>query len=261
MVRDMRDVALRLAEVARQETLGRWTSGCEVDDKSGGGVFDPVTEADRAAERAMRALIEREFPDHGITGEEYGAKPSASRYRWSLDPIDGTRAFTCGLPTWVTLISLLEDELPILGVIDAPCLDECYVGLGDEAWLHVRGTVTRLEASRCATVSQARLSTTDPFLFSGAAADAFEQVRTAARTVRYGHDGYGYARLAAGTLDLVIEAGLKEHDYQALIPVVRGAGGVFGDWSGGDDFSSGKVIAAATSELYQAAVGIMRSAA
>lgn len=253
--------ALQLAEAARRETLGRWASGCAVEDKSGGGAFDPVTEADREAERAMRALIEREFSDHGICGEEFEAKPSSGSYRWSLDPIDGTRSFTCGLPNWVTLIALLKDEVPILGVIDAPCLDQLYVASAGASRLHARGSVTVLQASQCRNLSEARLSTTDPFLFSGAAADAFEQVRSSARTVRYGQDGYAYARLAAGTLDLIVETGLKEHDYQALIPVVRGAGGVFGDWRGGEDFSSGAVIAAATRELYEAAIAIMASVA
>jgi myo-inositol-1(or 4)-monophosphatase len=260
MVGDTAGFALRLADVARLETLGRWASGCKVEDKSGGGRFDPVTEADRAAERAMRALIEQEYPDHGIAGEEFGLKPSSSRYCWSLDPIDGTRSFTCGLPNWVTLIALLEDDVPIVGVIDAPCLNERYVGSGGAAWLHTLGAATPLQASQCTSLPKARLSTTDPFLFSGPAAEAFEKVRTAVRTVRYGQDGFGYARLAAGTIDLVIEAGLKEHDYQALIPVVRGAGGIFGDWCGTEDFSSGNVIAAATPQLYEAAVAIMRRA-
>ncbi len=260
MVREMASFALKLADVARRETLGRWASGCEVEDKSGGGVFDPVTEADRAAERAMRALIEQQYPEHGIAGEEFGSKPSAGAYRWSLDPIDGTGSFTFGLPTWVTLIALLEDEVPILGVIDAPRLDERYVAFDGTAALHAGGAVTPLRVSQCTSLSQARVSTTDPFMFSGPAAQAFESARREAKAVRYGHDGYGYARLAAGSLDLVVECGLKEHDYQALIPVVRGAGGSFGDWRGGENFSSGRVIAAATPQLYKDAVAIMRTA-
>lgn len=261
MVAEMASFALRLADLARRETLGRYANGGDVEDKSGGGAFDPVTEADREAERAMRALIEAEYPAHGIAGEEFGPKPSSSAYRWSLDPIDGTRSFTCGLPTWVTLIALLENEVPILGLIDAPCLDERYVGSDGAAWLHARGGATPLQASQCSMLSHARLSTTDPNLFSNAAAEAFEEVRTTARMVRYGYDGYAYARLAAGGIDLVIEAGLKEHDYQALIPVVRGSGGIFGDWCGSEDFSAGNVIAAATPELYESAVAIMKGAA
>jgi myo-inositol-1(or 4)-monophosphatase len=260
MRHDMTGFAMRLAQSARRETVWRWINGCEAEDKGGSSSFDPVTEADRAAERAMRELIEQEFPSHGISGEEFGVKASSSAFCWSLDPIDGTRSFTCGLPTWVTLIALLKDGAPIIGVIDAPALDELYVGEAGAAVLHGRGGVTRIATSPCTNLSEARVSTTDPGLFDASGAAAFEQVRTSARTVRYGHDGYGYARVAAGTIDLVIEAGLKEHDYQALIPVVRGAGGTFGDWRGGQDYSSGKVIAAATPEIYEAAVRIMRAA-
>lgn len=261
MAADMTGFAVKLADLARRETLVRWTSGCAVDNKGGGGDFDPVTEADLAAERAMRALIERDYPDHGIAGEEFGTKPSLGSYRWSLDPIDGTRSFTCGLPTWVTLIALIEDGVPVVGLIDAPCLDERYVGCDGTAWVDRKGAHTPLQTSRCGRLPDARLSTTDPYLFKDSAAGAFEALRKAAKTVRYGHDGYAYARLAAGTIDLVVECELKEHDYQALIPVVRGAGGVFGDWRGTEDFYSGKVIAAATLELYRAAVAIMGSAA
>lgn len=258
---DLIGFAEKLAQLARQETLGRWTKGCSVEDKGGASGFDPVTEADLATERVMRALIERDYPGHGISGEEYGTKPALGPYRWSLDPIDGTRSFTCGLPTWVTLISLVEDGVPVIGVIDAPCLDERYLGCNGAAWLDAKGERSRLRASPCSRLADARLSTTDPYLFAGAAAGSFERLRTAAKTVRYGHDGYAYARLAAGSIDLVVECGLKEHDYQALIPVVRGAGGVFGDWHGGEAFSAGNVIAAATRGLYEEAVAVMGRAA
>jgi myo-inositol-1(or 4)-monophosphatase len=225
-----------------------------------GATFDPVTEADRAAEQAMRAMIEQRFPDHGITGEEFGTRQGASPYCWSLDPIDGTRSFMCGLPTWTTLIALLEDGQPAIGLIDAPRLDEIYVGTQAGAVLAAAGGETRLRVSGCSEVAQARLSTTDPDLFEGAANEAFQRLRRATRTARFGHDGYAYARLAAGTLDLVVESGLKPHDYNAVIPVVRGAGGSIGDWQGGSDFAGGKLIAAATPALYDAAVAIMGEA-
>lgn len=240
--------AERLADAARAETLPRWRTGCAAADKNEGGAWDPVTEADRAAEMAMRRLIEAEFPDHGIQGEEYGEKPGQGHWSWSLDPIDGTRSFVCGLPSWTTLIALLEDGRPVLGIIDAPALDERYAGPGLDC-----------TTSGCTSLAEARLSTTDPYLFSGAEAEAWDRVRRRARTTRYGLDAYGYARVASGSLDLVIEAGLKPHDYNALIPVVRAAGGMIGDWEGADDFSAGRVIAAATDELYRAAVEAMRA--
>jgi myo-inositol-1(or 4)-monophosphatase len=247
-----------LSEAARGETLPRWAVGIAADDKSGGMSFDPVTEADREAERVMREMIEARFPDHGISGEEFPDKPSAGRVTWSLDPIDGTRSFICGLPTWVTLIALLENGAPRLGMIDAPRLGERYLGDCETALLiNVEGE-TLVSASSCERLSEARFSTTDPFLFTGAEADRFECLRQRVRTTRYGHDGYSYARLAAGSIDLIAESGLKTHDYNALIPVVRGSGGVIGNWSGDDDFSAGQVLAAATPALFEEAVALLQ---
>lgn len=258
---DYRSFALELVAAARDQTLGRFARGCEAQDKSGGGDFDPVTDADREAERAMREMVEAHFPEHGIAGEEFPDRPAQGRYCWSLDPVDGTRSFTCSLPTWTTLIALLEDGLPVLGVIDAPCLDELCIGYGGTASLLSNRVETPLRVSSRTALAEARFSTTDPFLFSGREQEAFQRLRTAVRTTRYGHDAYGYARLAAGGLDLVVENSLKPHDYNALIPVVRGAGGEIGDWTGGSDFSAGKIIAAATPELFEQAVAVMRDAA
>lgn len=257
---ELRKLALSLADAARAVTLASAAGTIVIENKAGSGLFDPVTAADRASEEAMRDLIEIAFPGHGILGEELGEKPASGRYQWSLDPIDGTRSFISGLPTWTTLIALLEDGHPVLGVIDAPRLDERYVGDGASSWCRSGASDTALRSSGCTEIARARLSTTDPFLFSGAAEAAFTLLRHGARVTRFGHDAYAYARLAAGTLDLVVECGLKPHDYNALIPVVRGAGGAFGDWSGGADFAAGKVIAAATPQLYDAAVAVMGAA-
>lgn len=257
---ELANFARELARVARRATLSRFAAGCSAEDKSLGGAFDPVTEADRAAEQAMRAMIEQRYPDHAISGEEFATREGASPYCWSVDPIDGTRSFICGLPTWTTLIALLELGQPVIGIIDAPRLGETYIGTETGAVLIAADGETPLSVSGCSELAQARLSTTDPGLFEGAANDAFQRLCRKARTLRFGHDGYAYARLAAGTLDLVMECGLKPHDYNALIPVVRGAGGVFGDWRSGDDFTAGNVIAAASAALYDAAVAIMSEA-
>ncbi len=252
--------ARRLAEAAREETLDRWREGCAAEDKGGARGFDPVPDADREAERAMRALIEARHPEHGIEGEEFPARPARGRLCWSLDPVDGTRAFTCGLPTWTTLIALLEDGRPLIGAIDAPAVDELCLGGPAGALLVRAGTEAPLRVSACRSVREARVSTTDPYLFDEAERAGWERVIGRARTARYGLDGYGYARVAAGTLDLVIESGLKPHDYNALVPVVRGAGGTFGDWQGGEDFTAGRVVAAATPELYEEAVALLAGA-
>ena len=252
--------AEELARTARAETLHRSIRGCVPRNKAQEG-FDPVTEADCEAERAMRALIAKSYPDHGIIGEEWPDQAGDGNYIWSLDPIDGTRSFICGLPTWTTLIALLDEGMPVLGLIDAPCLDETYVGFQDRALLKRHGERTAIRTSGCKRLQEARLSTTDPFLFDEGGAEAFDRLRRQVRTLRLGHDGYAYARLAAGGLDLVVESGLKPHDYNALVPLVVAAGGAIGDWRGESDLGTGKIIAASTPELFQEALAYFEALA
>jgi len=255
--REFADFARALADAARLVTLPAAVLSQAPEDKNAGGAFDPVTAADRGAERAIRALIEANYPDHGIAGEEYGTVRAEADLLWSLDPIDGTRSFICGLPSWTTLIALLRGGAPVVGLIDAPMVDELYLGHDGGARL-IRGSrETRLAASACTRLGEARLATTDPYLFEGAEAEGFERLRRGSRVARYGQDAYAYARLAAGGIDLVAENSLKPHDYNALIPVVRGAGGMIGNWRGEDDFSAGQVLAAATPELFEEAVGVL----
>jgi myo-inositol-1(or 4)-monophosphatase len=249
--------ARTLAAAARVETLGGAEVSYSVENKAGVGAYDPVTEADTAAERALRREIEAAFPEHGIQGEEYPERPAQGRYSWSLDPIDGTRAFVCGLPSWTTLIALLTDGAPVLGAIDVPRLDELYLGYGETALLVSGGKERRLRVSGCTELSDARLATTDPYLFSGVEAEGFARLRGAVRLTRFGWDAYAYARLAAGTVDLVAESGLKPHDYNALVPVIRAAGGVVSTWSGGSDLREGQIVAAATEALLEQAVKLL----
>lgn len=261
MLAELASFALKLARRARVETTPRFRSQCRVEDKGRHGNFDPVTEADRAAEQAMRELILKSFSTHGIVGEEWPNHPGTGTYIWSLDPIDGTRSFICGLPTWTTLIALLDSDVPVLGLVDAPCLDEIYVGVEGGSWLLRGGAQSEIRTSGCARLAEARLSTTDPALFDRDEAEAFERFRQQVRTVRYGHDAYAYARLAAGSLDLIVESGLKPHDYNALIPLVSSAGGTIGDWRGGQDYEGGKVIAASTRQLFEKALGYFEALA
>jgi myo-inositol-1(or 4)-monophosphatase len=247
--------AEELAALARRETLRAGL--LQAADKNEGGAFDPVTEADRGAERAMRQWIEANLPGHGVAGEEYGETAATGPWSWSLDPIDGTRAYICGLPSWTTLIALLRDGRPVIGIIDAPRLDELCLGRPGGSSIRAGGGSRPIRTSGCRSLAEARFSTTDPYLFVGEEAEAFERVRRAARLTRYGLDAYGYARMAAGALDLVVESGLKPHDYNALIPVVRGAGGVIGNWRGEDAFGEGKVVAAATPELFEETVRLL----
>jgi len=243
----------QLSAIARAVTLGAPVP--QADNKAGEGAFDPVTEIDRAAERALRAAIEERYPDDGIEGEEYGVERADAPRRWLLDPVDGTRSLICGLPSWTTLVALMDEGEPVLGFIDAPRLDELTIGTAD-------GTVQNgiaVRTSGCTALRDARLSTTDPFLFRGKEAQGFARVREEVCVTRYGLDALAYARLAAGHLDLVIESDLKRHDWAALVPVVRGAGGVVGNWQGGRDLSGGALVAAATQPLFDAAIAILNS--
>jgi histidinol phosphatase-like enzyme (inositol monophosphatase family) len=231
-----------LADAARAAILPYFRAQTTIENK-GGALFDPVTEADRAAERAMRALIERDFPDHGIIGEEFGEKPARGPFTWVLDPIDGTRAFIAGLPLWGVLIALAREGQPILGVMDQPYLNERFRGWTSGASLTARGVTSDLRTRACANLNDAVLSTTDPYLFRDAEADAFARVRGAVKLTRYGYDCYAYAMLAAGHIDVVVESGLKPFDIQALIPIIRGAGGDVCAWDGGDASQGGRVLA------------------
>lgn len=256
----LRAFANQLADAARVAILPHFRTGGAVENKAQRG-YDPVTEADRGAERAIRALIAARYPDHGVIGEEFPETPSASGWRWVLDPVDGTRAFISGLPLWGTLIALTFEGRPILGVIDQAYLDERYIGFPGGAIARVRGVERPLGVRACPKLTEAILSTTDPGLFKPAELGAFEQVRAAARLTRYGTDCYAYAMLACGHIDMVVEAGLKIHDVAALIPVIEGAGGVIRDWRGGPVWSGGQVIAAGNEELLaEALVALRRSA-
>jgi len=231
-----------LADAARDAILPFFRAEHGVTDK-GGGRFDPVTDADRAAERAMLALIETEFPDHGVLGEEYGERASRSGYQWILDPIDGTRAFISGLPAWGVLIGLYYENRPLIGVMDQPFTQERYRG-----WMAGANTTTsagthKLKTRACASLPDATISTTSPDLFDGDEAKAWSGVRETARLVRYGYDCYAYSMIAAGHIDGVVESGLKTFDIAALIPILTGAGGGVCSWDGSDASQGGRVLA------------------
>lgn len=232
-----------LADAARGAILPYFRAAHTIEDKSAGSRFDPVTEADRNAEFAMRNLIEQEFPDHGVHGEEFGETRSLSGYQWVLDPVDGTRAFIAGLPTWGVLIALSYEGQPILGVMDQPYLDERYRGWNEGANVTARGATRPVKTRACAGLSEAIFSTTDPYLFRGAEAENFSRMREATKLTRYGYDCTAYAMVAAGHIDCVMESGLQPFDIQALIPIVTGAGGGVCSWVGGNAARGGQVLA------------------
>lgn len=250
-----------LAKAAAGTTLPRFRTVLAVDDKAAGAErFDPVTEADRGAERAMRALIEAEFPDHGIIGEEYGDKPSRSGFTWVLDPVDGTRAFIAGLPTWGTLVALNAGGRPVLGLVSQPYIGETFVGISAGAVRRATLNGKPIRTRPCAGLAEAILSTTGTSWFSPAEREAFDAVEQRTRLVRYGFDCYAYAVLAAGFIDLVIEAGLKTYDIQALIPLIEGAGGHVTTWRGEDATPGGRILAAGDPRVHEAALDLLSSA-
>lgn len=220
-------------------------------DKSRGGVFDPVTEADRAAETVMRRLIAQTFPGHGIIGEEFGNEREDAEFVWVLDPIDGTRAFISGVPTWGTLIGLTRNGSPCYGMMHQPFTRERFSGDGEASrWIGPSGE-RPLRTRACARLEDATLSSTSPRLFAGAERDAFERVESAVRLTRFGYDCYAYCMVAAGQMDVVIESGLKPYDIVALVPIIEGAGGVVTSWDGGSPAAGGAIVASGDRRLHE----------
>lgn len=250
-------LAVEVATAGSAEALARFRSDIEVDDKDAGVGFDPVTEADRASERAMRARIEASHPEHGILGEEYGEK-AGQGYRWILDPIDGTRGFVSGTPTWTTLVGLEHAGRLEYGVIRQPFTDETWAG-GPDGGHWQRGEARRpLRVSGRTALSEARIASTDPRgvphgPMSEGEAEAFLALARCCPVARFGLDAYAYGLLASGQVDLVVESGLQIYDVAAVIPVVRAAGGVITDWRGGDPSGEGGTVVAAASEALHAA--------
>jgi histidinol-phosphatase len=236
------DIALaeRLADAAGAAIRPYFRGAHGVEAKAD---LSPVTLADRAAEEAMRKLIIAERPMDGIIGEEFGERPGTSGRQWVLDPIDGTRAFIAGRPIFGTLIALIEHGWPLLGIIDQP--------IAKERWLGVMGRTTLFNGKpaatrRCRDLKDAVLATTSPALFGDDQLHAFEHLDSAVMSVVLGGDCYNYGCVASGWMDVVVEAGLKLHDFAALVPVVEGAGGRMCDWQGDPLHagSNGEVIAA-----------------
>lgn len=254
--------AIELAREAARVTLPFFRSDIGHEDKGGAAGFDPVTEADKQAEAAIRRLIAARYPHHGVIGEEYGEDRPDVEHVWVLDPIDGTRAFISGLPLWTTLIALRTAGKPIVGVIAQPYLDEIFIGGPSGARL-LRGDVeTPLAVRSCETLTDAVISTTDPDIFNGAELGAWTQVRATARLARLGCDAYAYAMVAAGKMDLVAETSLKPWDWSALVPVIEAAGGKVVNWRGAAPDCNGQVLAVGDARLIdQALVTLKRAAA
>lgn len=256
-------IELNHASAAAILPLFRGAHGLE--NKAAAGVaYDPVTLADRGGEAAIRRLVGERFPEHGVIGEEYGEDRRDAEFVWVLDPVDGTRAFVAGLPLWTTLIGLRFQGEPVLGSIGQPFLGEIFIGAATGSRLIGPAGERPLKVRKGLPLTQAIIATTDPEgCFNGAELAAWRQVRAASRLARLGCDAYAYAMVAAGTLDLVVEAGLKNWDVEAAVPVIEGAGGLVTDWRGRPIGREGGQMAIAGDRalLDEALVALRRAAA
>ncbi len=256
---ELEEFALALADTAGGIARAHFRQPMSVENK-GGASFDPVTAADRAIERVLRAAIVERYPDHGIVAEEDGERAGRGEYTWYLDPIDGTRAFMMGSPLWGTLIGLANRDGPLFGVLAQPVLEEVFFGSPAGSWLVKSDRRDRLHGRDCTTLGAAALACTHPDMFSGARARAFQALAGRCLLHRFGGDCYNYAMLAAGFVDLVVEGQLKPFDIVPLLPILEGAGCVVSDWRGGRPLTGGYVVAAATAQLHAAALALLRPA-
>lgn len=250
-------LANSLADAARPIVARYFRTPVAIDDKSDAS---PVTVADREAETAMRALLTKHVPEHGVFGEEHGAERTDADYVWVLDPIDGTKAFITGLPVFGTLIALLRRGVPVLGVIDQPILGERWVGVeGRQSTLNGRPIAVR----PCPALDRAYMYSTAPIMFPGALEKKHTALTQRVKLFRWGGDCYAYGLLAAGHVDLVVENDLKLYDFAALAPVIAGAGGLITDWRGQPlgMHSDGSVLAAGDTALHRAAMDVLSGAA
>lgn len=247
----------KLAAAAAAETMSRFRSKIEIENKLDEG-FDPVTAADKAAERAIREVIEAEYPDHGILGEEEENKNLDSEFVWVIDPIDGTRAFITGLPVWGTLIGLYQNGRAVMGMMDQPFTGERFLSDGKSSFMKLRGGEPQvLKTSNVTDLSKASMFTTTPELHTGDNSRRYFALENEINLPRYGVDCYAYGVLAMGYADLVCESDLKPYDIGGLIAVVENAGGVVTKWDGGRPEMGGDCLAAATPELHAKALEVL----
>jgi len=257
--------AHEMADASARVIMPYFRSRLPIENKATGDRFDPVTAADKVSEEIIRSEIKARFPDHDILGEEFATHTSNSkapaRYRWVIDPIDGTRAFILGLPTWGTLIGIEDEGQPIIGLMNQPFTHERYWSDGSGAFYRDPDGTTKPLKTRNSSLATAQLSTTAPELFSaGAEQKAFAKVKSSVRAHRYGGDCYAYCLLAAGHIDIVIEAGLNSYDIVALIPIIEQAGGIITNWDGGPAAQGGRILACGDPIVHAQALEVITAA-
>lgn len=268
-LRTLTDLACRLADAAGAACLPHFRSkslGTEDKNASSTGIFDPVTAADRAAESAIRAILAVERPDDGIFGEEEAPTIGTSGLNWVIDPIDGTRAFISGLPTWGILIALDDGATGRIGIVDQPHIGERFVGIntgGSEsgagnAWLTFRGKTQPITTRHCPNLASATLYATTPDMFTPKEWEGYLQIQSLVRLARFGADCYAYALVALGHVDLVIESKLNAYDIAGPAALIQAAGGIVTDWQGGDCRWGGQAIAAGDPAVHAEALEILK---
>ncbi len=249
--------AHELADAAREATLQHFRKPGLMADNKEAHRFDPVTVADRLSEERMRAILARRRPEDGILGEEYAATTGTSGLTWVIDPIDGTRSYLSGTPTWGVLIAVADASGPIYGIIDQPYIRERFEGGLGRAEVNGPSGRAALATRAPRPLSEAILFTTFPEVGTPEEGAAFNRVKAQARLTRYGTDCYAYALIAAGQIDLVIEAGLQAYDVQAPIAVIEAAGGIVTDWQGKPCHMGGRVLAAANAQIHAQALALL----
>ena len=250
--------AHRLADLSAASIRPHFRNLDAIEDKSGGGPIDPVTAADRAAEKVIRDEVARQWPDHDVIGEEFGGEMTGAEFCWLVDPIDGTRAFITGMPTWGSLIGLLRNAKPVLGMMNQPFTGERY-------WAGPQGVFYRgpdgeraLSTRACACLGDAIVTTTSPDMFASDSDRArFDALSSVVRMRRFGGDCYGYCLLAAGQIDVVAESGLSSYDIVPLVPIVEAAGGRITTWDGNPVTDGGSVLACGDPALHEEALRIL----
>ncbi|MBF8269652.1 MAG: putative inositol mono-phosphatase (suhB-like) [Gammaproteobacteria bacterium] len=261
-LQDMLTFARQTITAAGAIALQYFRVPLNVENKAGGGRFDPVTRADREIESYIRERISTTYPEHALVGEEAGMRTGRDNYRWFIDPIDGTKAYISGMPLWGILLGLMEADACRFGLMYQPYLQELYVGSEQGAYL-CKGANTHAMTTRATrNLPDAILYCTHPAMFqSEQDLQLFDRVAERCKLMRYGGDCYAYCLLAHGFIDLVIEADLKSHDIVPLIPIIEAAGGKVTDWQGNSAINGGRVIAAANASLHEQALNLLQQPA
>ena len=256
-IRFLNRFANHLADEARKISLFYFKKKIKINNKNKND-FDPVTAADIGVQKKINTLINKQFPNHSILGEEDSIIQN-SKFEWCIDPIDGTKSYIQGVPLWGTLISLSKNNEIILGLADIPALDERYVGHSKLSYKVVKNKKTLLQVRSTKKLSESILNTTSPYVFANKSDQkSFERLSLKVKSTRLGGDCYSYCLLADGLIDIVVESGLKPWDIRALVPIIKNAGGIINTWESKTVSSGGRIIAATNKELFKKSQKVLK---